>query len=68
MSFPPTSGETPSMSGFCSRNCMLLPIETSAPTYRNIAAAPSRAQREVRAEKTESSVAAAGGAVAASRR
>src|SRR5690242_7609104 len=41
---------------------MLLPIETSAPTYRKIARAPKTAQREVSAENTESSVLAGGGA------
>ncbi len=47
---------------------MLLPIETSAPTYRKMAAAPRSAHREVNAVKTEASLAAAAGAVAASSR
>ncbi len=42
---------------------MLLPIETSAPTYRKMAAAPNNAHGDARAVSTESCLAAGGGAV-----
>src|SRR5262249_4877190 len=41
---------------------MMLPIDTSAPTYRKMAAAPSRAQRDFRECSTESCAGAGGGA------